>query len=223
MTEPTAWDRAWFRVQDELRASPGVRVLQELREPAAETTVDEVVLDAALYERSVGFGAIAGQWTTVEPYAPVTGEFYLEPLAQAVSADPPDFTSMLDSDDEAEEEERVAADLRVIDSAPFTGSGSYTAIRLQPGVTDPEVWFDDHTLGLWRMDLDFPAYAEFLLLTKGAFGWQHLFTRAPLGEWEFQSAARRIANMLDALPRLFPDHDYTPLLARSRERLDAAR
>lgn len=221
MASFTPWEQEWIRIQEALRQSPGVHVLQEIRGDIAEDHVIPSVgapgggqnIDASLYERSVRFSEIGSQWQTVGPYPPVVGEFYLTPLEEAVHEGPPDFTS----DFHAEEEQRIGHELRIIDDTPFTGAGSFAAIRVNPETPSPEVWFSDHLRGLWRMDLDYRSYVGLLRLTKGAFGWQHLFTQAPLEEEEFQRTADRIANMVDALPQIFPDHDYTTL----RERWEA--
>ncbi|MEU0570443.1 hypothetical protein ABZ297_34340 [Nonomuraea sp. NPDC005983] len=69
------------------------------------------------------------------------------------------------------------------------------------------------------MDVDYREYLDILQLTKGAFNWQFLFTRAPLGDGEFEPVCERIANMLDALPIMFPEHNYEPLRERFSARL----
>ncbi|WP_086710418.1 hypothetical protein [Streptomyces antimycoticus] len=223
MVNLTPWEQEWVQIQEDLRQSPGVQVLQEVRGDILEEDILSNARDSgggphfapSLFERSVRFSEIGSQWQTVEPYSFVVGEFFLTPLEQAVREDPPDFTSSFYSDDE----QRIGQGLRVIDDTPFTGAGSFTAIRLHSGSTDPELWFSDHLRGLWRMDLDYSTYVDFLRLTKGAFGWQHLFTQAPLEEEEFRRVTDRIVNMLDALPQIFPDRDCTPLRERWEARL----
>ncbi|MBP8539428.1 hypothetical protein [Streptomyces sp. MK37H] len=223
MVNLTPWEQEWVQIQEDLRQSPGVRVFQDVRGDIREGDLLRDAGDSgggphfaqSLYGRSVRFSEIGSQWQTVEPYGFVVGEFFLTPLKQAVHEDPPDFTSSFYSD----EEQRIGQELRVIDDTPFTGAGSFTAIRLDPESTGSEVWFSDHLRGLWRMDLDYSTYVDLLRLTKGAFGWQHLFTQAPLEDEEFQRTADRIVNMLDALPQIFPDRDYTPLRKRWEARL----
>ncbi|QPP08315.1 hypothetical protein G4Z16_20095 [Streptomyces bathyalis] len=223
MANLSAWDQEWLRVQRELRESVGVEVINEVNEPAfaenshneAADLRDEASVDSSLYRKSVRITKIGSQWQTVEPYPFVTGEFYLTPLTDVVWRDPPDFTSLFYT----EREERVGKDLRVIDACPFTGAGSFSAIRLRSSGGNPELWFSDHRRGLWRMELDYTTYMDLLRLTKGVFGWQHLFTRAPLGHDEFQTTVKWITRMLDALPRLFPDYDYSPLQERLEARL----
>ena len=224
MQNLTHWEQEWSRIQKELRQHPGVRVLRDTQGPVLQDAAppdppgnpeDHPYLDPSLYERSVLFSEIGSQWQTVDPYPTVNGEFFLTPLSKTVRENSPSFPPDLYSD----EEQRVGAELHVIDDAPFTGAGSFAAIRIQPGVTTSEIWFSDHVRGLWQMDLDYNTYVERLRLTKGAFGWQHLYTEAPLNDWEFEPTADRIARMFDVLPQMFPDYDYSDLRARLEARL----
>lgn len=216
MPELTAREQEWVRVQEELRRRPEIEVLHEYRgdvrtgEPRGSE--NGRAIDVPLRFRGIG-----SQWQTAGPGPAVTGEFYLD--TPSADEGPRDYVSTLDSSSAAEAEERIGRELRVIDSAPYTGTGSCGAIRPIPGNPEPEVWFDDSARGLWRMDLDYSGYLDGLRLTKGAFGWQHLFTRAPLGDWEFGPTMRRLETMLDVLPRIFPRHDYGPLRERLKSRL----
>lgn len=216
MAKRNTGDERWIDVLEELRSAAGVDVSNEVLSPIeSEPSMAGLSLESAAVECSPRFSEICSQWETVEPYAFVSGEFYLTSIARAVQSEAPDFSSSLHS----ESERALGAELRIIDEAPFTGSGSFAALRLQSGVTRPEIWYADHRQGLWRMDLDYCKYLDVLTVTKGSFDWQHLFTDAPLHREEFQRAVRRLTNMLDALPRIFPDHDYEPLKARLSERI----
>ncbi|MET9394032.1 hypothetical protein ABZY20_27100 [Streptomyces sp. NPDC006624] len=226
LEKPTPYEQGWLRILDALRDNPAVDVMNEVRLDidltAEDTAFDElaewegVEIDADLRAAYIRFAQLGVQWRTVAPCPELTGEFHLTPLPLAVHEDPPEFTSPLFSD-----ERRLLADkLRVIDDSPFTGTGSFTALRLQPGVGNPEVWFSDHrTNSLWLMDVDYCAYMDALRLTKGVFDWQHLFTDAPLDDDEFTGTAADLRAMLDVLPELFPTHDYTDLRARLEARL----
>ncbi|WP_409473050.1 hypothetical protein [Streptomyces sp. HC307] len=225
MTDMRAQDEAWIKVLAELRTTSGVDVSNEvlghleseaeLESLAAGGGAMGVSLDPELVECSPRFSEIGCQWGTVTPHTLVSGEFFLTPVLQAVREEAPDFSSSLHT----ETERAVGSQLRIIDEAPYTGSGSYAALRVQPRVADPEIWFAHHLQGLWRMDLNYCEYMRTLTVTKGCFDWQHLFTDAPLKSAEFSKSAQRLRNMLDVLPRIFPDHDYAPLHARLAERL----
>ncbi|MEU6918642.1 hypothetical protein [Streptomyces olindensis] len=225
LEEPTAYEEGWLKVLDELCESPGVDVLNEVRDDidltAEDTAFDDLAewegieIGAELRSEYIRFSQLGSQWRTLDPYPYLAGEFRLTPLPLAVHEDAPEFPSSLYSDEQRE----LATGFRVIDSSPFTGNGSFVALRLEPGGEDPEVWFSDHrTNTLWRMELDYRAYMDTLRLTKGVFDWQHLFTQAPLTEEEFGGTAADLRAMLEVLPELFPDHDYRHLLARLRER-----
>ncbi len=224
LEEPTAYETGWLDVVEGLRGNPGIKVLylnlgdiDLMAEDSAFDDLEEwegITLSPRVRGEYVRFSALGVQWTGIEPHV-VGGEFYLAPLPYRVHEDPPDFSSSLFSDDER----AVGAQLRIIDVNAVTGNGSYAALRLQPGVEDPEVWYSDSEFRLWKMSLDYHGYLEALRLTKGAFNWQHLFTDAPLADEEFESIARELRFMLEDLSALFPDHDYTPLHARLAERL----
>ncbi|MFJ8050589.1 hypothetical protein [Streptomyces luteogriseus] len=225
LDEPTPYEEDWLDVLDELRNSPAVDVLNEAREDidvtAEDTAFDDLAewegieIGAELRSAYIRFAQLGSQWRTVEPYPYLTGEFQLTPLPLAVHEDAPEFPSSLYSDEQRD----MATGFRVIDASPFTGTGSFVALRLQPGVENPEVWYSDHrTNTLWPMNLDYRAYMDALRLTKGVFDWQHLFTEAPLGDEEFAGAAADLRVMLDVFVEIFPDHDYSDLKARLRER-----
>ncbi|MGW7487935.1 hypothetical protein [Streptomyces sp. NPDC054786] len=227
MTDRTPFEECWLSILQSLRRSPGIHVMRDVEGPAELAVEDvlesfdeledreKVTLPPALQEPHLQLSEIGSQWKTVEPYAFVTAEFHFTPIAHLVHEDPPVFASSLSSDDERQ----LVSELRVIDEAPVTGMGSFAALRLQPEAEEPEIWFTDGERGIWKMDLDYFGYFEALQLTKGAFDWQHLFTEAPLDTEEFASAVDRLRNMLEALPRIFPDLDYAPLRSRLEERL----
>ncbi|WP_369269478.1 hypothetical protein AB5J55_04965 [Streptomyces sp. R11] len=226
LEEPTAYEEGWLKVLDELRDSPAVEVLNEAQDDidlmVEDSSFDDlaewegVELGQELRHAYVRFSQLGSQWRTVDTHQDLAGEFRLSPLPLAVHEDPPEFSSSLYSDEQRD----IASGFRVIDSSPFTGTGSFVAMRLQVGVTNPEIWFSDHrTNTLWRMDLDYVTYMENLRITKGVFDWQHAFTEAPLNDEEFVGVARELQAMLEILPSVFPDHDYAPLHARLAERL----
>ncbi|GGZ61607.1 hypothetical protein [Streptomyces bluensis] len=221
--ELTAYEEGWMRILEELQESPGTQVLNEIvgevEASADASSFDDleewegIRLAPSYHDDFIRFEMLGSQWQTVPPFTFAAGEFRLTPLPLAVHEDPPDFSSSLYSDEDRE----MGEQLRIIDEHPFTGSGFFVALRLQPGIEDPEVWLSDNT-GLWKMGLDYRQYLEALRLTKGAFGWQHLFTEAPVGSEQFETIANQLHSMLDVLPELFPDHDYTDLKTRLRER-----
>jgi hypothetical protein len=226
LEEPTAYELDWLAILDDLRDSPAIEVLHEVRDDidlmAEDSSFDDlaewdgVELDAEVRRAYVRFSQLGSQWRTVAPHLDLAGEFRLRPLPLVVHEDAPEFHSSLYSDEQRE----LATGFRVIDSSPFTGTGSFVAVRLRPGAGNPEIWFSDHrTNTLWEMDLDYVGYLETLRLTKGVFHWQHLFTEAPLDDEEFAGVAADLQAMLGFLPSVFPDREYAPLHARLAQRL----
>ncbi|MFI9047085.1 hypothetical protein [Streptomyces sp. NPDC053427] len=60
------------------------------------------------------------------------------------------------------------------------------------------------------MDVDLCGYLDALCVTKGAYGWQYLFTDVSLAEDDHEVTAEFLTEMLAVLPDVFPAHDYEP-------------
>ncbi|MFC4908791.1 hypothetical protein [Actinomadura gamaensis] len=172
----------------------------------------EITAPAGLADCFVRFRGLGRQWTTTEPG--VGGEFFLTSLAHAK---PQAYDSWIDPWEGGKR--FPSAELRIIDEHPVTGTGNFAGIRLRPGGGEPELWWSTIRYADWRLDIGYREYLDTLLLTRGAFGWQFLFTRAPLATEEFDLVRARLERTLDALPGLFPEDDYTHLKRRFEERL----
>ncbi|NUP16886.1 MAG: hypothetical protein HOZ81_12420 [Streptomyces sp.] len=99
-------------------------------------------------------------------------------------------------------------------------SGRLAALRVPMDVSPGgEVWFFDMRQGAIPMELDYPAYLENLLVTKGVIGWQYLYCAPEDCGMGFFPIVDGLTEMLDVFPRLFPAHDYTDLRARLEARL----
>ncbi|MFJ6884582.1 hypothetical protein ACIQRC_07080 [Streptomyces californicus] len=158
--------------------------------------------------------SIGIQWQT-EDDKPITGEFHLPHLLNSVYSGAP--TSPPESATAGQRE--VFSQLRMIDDQSRWGGDSFTAIRVHPGVTDPELWHFSVGHGLKKLDLKYCQYFEALLLTKGVYAWQFLFSETSLRDREHEHTRWRMKKMLHVLPRLFPAEDYSILESRLRERL----
>ncbi|WP_159054608.1 hypothetical protein [Streptomyces dysideae] len=215
------------------------RVLQEIRETAEfdvhRAQLDEIVylfdvretvfeelaeedglpLSRRVQEYFFRYGAVEAAWRSRRPDTALVGEFKLHHIMSAVANKR--MTKFWKGENEAER--ALYNDLRIIDDTPQTGSGRMALLRAAPGVTDPEVWFFDMRQGAMRMELDYPGYLEALLVTKGVIGWQYLYCEPELCGEGFIPLEDGLSEMLDVLPRLFPDHDYTDLRVRLEERL----
>ncbi|WP_285939102.1 hypothetical protein [Actinomadura xylanilytica] len=226
MAELTAYEAGWRKVCEDLDDHPGIEVLQRhegefdtgLADAAAawETLVhpQKVTAPAGLGQCQLRFHGLGRQWQTVAAKARVAGEFFVGHIGRA---GPPAIDEIEPWGDD--DGEFPASQLRVIDVHPYTGTGQIVGLRLLPGGGEPEIWWTDRQYGDWKLDIGYREYLNTLQTTKGAFMWQLLFTQAPLGEEEFASVRRRLEDMLEVLPALFPEHDYEPLRNRLAARL----
>jgi len=227
MAELTPYERSWVSVLDELRTCAALRVSRAESGPVSQVFGDAptefanleefegISLDPALQRCYFRFVSMSAAWEVVESEVSIAGEFDVTHISDALSGSPPELGWPNPSPAEAE----LLSQLRSFDGTTMTGGGHLTALRIQPGVRNPELWFDTGPLGVHRMDLDYCSYLEALRMTKGTFGWQYLFTEVSLAQDDHAGTGQRLRGMIDLFPRLFPDHDYTELRARLEERL----
>ncbi|MEE1792105.1 hypothetical protein PUR28_15205 [Streptomyces sp. BE308] len=168
------------------------------------------------------FHELGAKWETLGSLSKVKGEFYLIDFHDALlSSDPGTERGSTDFHRE------FLSQLRPIDRTPRSGAGIQTYIRMQAGVDDLELWYSDiadigkspYPPGFIKLDIGYCEYLETLLLTKGAYGWQYLFSDISLGRGDFSDSANNLENMLRVFPELFPDRDYSSLRPRLEARL----
>ncbi|MDH6224163.1 hypothetical protein [Streptomyces sp. MJP52] len=173
---------------------------------------DGLPFSPAVQQYFFRFGEMAAHWWSPDEGSSLAGEFRLTHLYG---------TSLMSytwtGSNELERE--LFTELRVFDDTPRSGTGYLSAFRATRGITDPDVWFFDTHQGLMEMDLEYGTYLDNLLITKGTFGWQYLFCDTGMPDAGFASVAKGLKEMLEVFPVIFPDHDYTDLRARLRERL----
>ncbi|MGH9195238.1 MAG: hypothetical protein ACRD1T_05820 [Acidimicrobiia bacterium] len=161
------------------------------------------------------YNEIGASWRITGTHSVAVGEFFLTHIYRCVAEN-----FMEDSwEPRNGTEERIFPDLRIIDDPAWGGSGMVTAIRVAPGVSNPEIWFYDLQRGLFQLAMNYGEYLENLLTTKGIAGWQYLFADVQLGEPAFRPVASHLKGAFEMIPDVFPDHDYTPLQMRLEERL----
>lgn len=68
------------------------------------------------------------------------------------------------------------------------------------------------------MEVTYREYLDALLVTKGTYGWQYLYTDVSLGRG-FGGVRRYLQGMIELFPEIFPNHDYSPLVERLEARL----
>ncbi|MCT9142819.1 hypothetical protein [Streptomyces violarus] len=230
--EPTAVERAWIDVFEELRNCPDVLLdLDTLEFPGGDVADadgafaslaerDGIVLDPSLKECYLRFSDLAAGWgagMTEEDEDPLfAGEFDLIPLVRALR----DSAPVDRSPDPSSEQREFLSELRDFDVTSLSGTGKVASLRIRQGVVhNPEIWFSDGRGGIHQMDVDLCGYLDALRITKGTFGWQYLFTNVSLSHDRFEVTARFLNEMLQVFPDLFPAHNYEPLRVRLAERL----
>lgn len=152
------------------------------------------------------------------------GEFHVADLFTAVRKRPPNLAWTGSPAEELD----FFDELRVVDDTPLSATGRLAAVRVQKQVDPWELWYYDMELTsiegrnrqYVKLDLTYPRYLEQLAITKGALGWQHLFTdEAPLGHPDFEDVKNQLVAMLEVFPRLFPAWNYAELASRLEARL----
>ncbi|GAA5093076.1 hypothetical protein [Nocardia iowensis] len=227
MTDLSPQEQRYMQLLDELQQARGIEVYFEERGPVEKIYGDVpttfarlaelhgLILDPELQQGFLRFEGVSSHWGIYLEDTYLSGEFSVRHLGAAMFA----TAKHLVTEDSTEFERHLYPQLRVFDSQPRTGVGTMAALRIQPGVTTPEIWYYHGTRGTFRLDLNYREYLDALLVTKGAHGWQYLFADVDMKNDEFHGPATNMRIMLAAFPDLFPDHDYSPLRARLAERL----
>lgn len=220
--EPNAYEARWDELCGGLDAHPRIKVLYRIdggldaaagdAETAWTTLAGTTGASspAGLAGRFQRFRQLGRQWDVTPGGG--GGEFFLTHLA---AAKPQAYESWIDS--WKDEERFSSSELRIIDEHPITGTGGFAGIRLRPG-GEPELWWSTIQYADWKLDIGYREYMDALMLTRGVFHWQFLFTRAPLATEEFDGVRRLLKASLEELPVLFPQDDFGPLRRRFEER-----
>lgn len=208
----------------EVRESPLLDVLDQHRGPggpgADPTGLFEMLaedgypLEPRLQECFFPYRNMALYWRAADSGTTLVGEF------DVVSIDiTPETRLAVDDLARKESDRALLSELRILDDISRGGEGRLAAMRFQPGVTNPEIWFLDRYHDYVRLDLDYRDYLDHLFITKGVTGWQYLFADVRLGEREYAYVLENLRNMLRIFPDEFPEYDYAPLTARLEARL----
>lgn len=144
----------------------------------------------------------------------LSGEFSIRSLHSCL------IGNYLTFDDErlTGEQQETMGNLKVFEETP--GNGRMTGLLFPDTERVPDIWLYDISQPiLVRLDIDFTTYLDTLLTTKGVLGWQYLFADLDLSSHHFRSTVTDLKEMLDYLPRLFPERNYEPLNSRLEARL----
>ncbi|MET9833111.1 hypothetical protein ABZ078_28295 [Streptomyces sp. NPDC006385] len=222
----TLFEKRCARVFREMCDAPGVNVSEaefgEIRSPFDDPAVifrrlessKSLPLGSEVQRNFFRFHEIKMYWRSSRPDSHMVGEFHLTHLYRSVAGNHVSNTREGKTDRERE----LYDELRIFDDTPSTGTGRLTALRVVNGSSNPEIWFFDMRPRTLPMDLDYGAYLDTLLATKGTIGWQYLFCDVEFGDPGFTPVVKGLAEMLEVFPQLFPDYDYSDLKARFRER-----
>ncbi|MET7712169.1 hypothetical protein [Streptomyces sp. NPDC005407] len=220
---------------EEIRTSPFLEAQcgssEELAEPVEDLLPlyehnpdwEGVEFDERLLNCSLRFTDLGGRWETSGDLPEIYGEFNLLHFYDVF--DQPEGPSR--GQETTDFQQEFLSQLRFFDHTPRSGAGMMTYIRMQPNVAPLEIWYQDiadigsdpYPTNFIKMDITYCEYLEALILTKGTYGWQYLYTDVSLRGGEFHSKASYLEHMLDVFPRIFPSYDYSSLLVRLEERL----
>jgi hypothetical protein len=227
VTKMTEFEENLVAMLDELRDAPGIEVDIDNQgdiadefgdaESAFQLVADwfDMPLRPSLQRCYMRFSQFWCHWRYEAEGMAFPGEMRMSYLLAALGTPTPPLASASSSTSERQLYEQ----LRVLDDRPESGTGALAAIRLQPSVDSPEIWYYDPAHGTFKMDVDYCQYLDAILVTKGTSGWQYLFTEAPLASREFVGPVTNLKSMLEVFPEVFPAHDYEPLRQRLSERL----
>lgn len=224
--DPTPIERRFLDMIESLRANDAIDVSGERREDISEVVEDSlagfsqleevfgITLDPALKDHHVRYWELGIHWYAAGASVGAGGEFVLHELVDALMSGPPDAGSARD-----EEERALFEELRVVDHQPEGGVAAFAAVRLSGDTLAPRMWVYRFPYGTVELDLDYPGYLEALLLTKGFYGWQFLYTDVRLADQAYAPLVDLIRTGLDFLAETLPDPRYEELETRLSNRL----
>ncbi|MEU9879872.1 hypothetical protein [Streptomyces phaeochromogenes] len=207
-----------IEVIDELRGEINQPFSELLPLTDFERDWRDVSLDFDTLEESSRLDEIGVYWQTKPPLPQFFGEYRIPSPYEVLAQGTQDTGGM--------GIQRVQRDflrqLRYIDHAWQSGSGSTTWIRMSPNTSPLEIWQHDLTMtggtpyphGYVQLDITYRKYIETLILTKGTRGWQYLFADVPFRDSPIAEIAENVTHMLQVFPDLFPEHDYSELQQR---------
>lgn len=183
---------------------------------------NDLYLDPDAFEGALRF-AIGASWDFSASGEELAGEYSIpSPLEIMMQHASPLARSLKDPFQRA-----FAAQLRAMDSDAFAGGGFTTYVRMDPTTPHQEIWFNElvgiggppHPYGFVKLNLSYKKYLEILVLTKGIYGWQYLFSDISFSDSAIRHHREGLSRGLQVFPDMFPDHDFTELQQRLEARL----
>lgn len=224
--DPTPIERRFLAMIDSLKRSESISTNGEKKRAISELAEDsiagfsqlkdqfEITLDPALKDCHVRYWELGIHWYAAGASVGAGGEFVLHELVDALMSGPPDADGL--RDDGVHE---LFEQLRVIDYQPEGGRFFFAAVRLTGDTIAPRMWMYHFPYGAFELELDYHGYLEALLLTRGLYHWQFLYTDIRLSGPTYAPIVNQIRTGLDFLKAVQPDPRYAELENRLAERL----
>ncbi|ALC28664.1 hypothetical protein ABE83_17355 [Streptomyces sp. CFMR 7] len=119
------------------------------------------------------------------------------------------------------EADRLVAELKIFETHPVGGTGTYTGLKLTADHGSPEIWYFDLRQGPTRLHISYGDYLDVTLLAKGLYDWQYLYAEPDPSNYGMRASVPYLRNGLDFLAQEFPDSDLSDLRIRLEERAAA--
>ncbi|MCX4963221.1 hypothetical protein OHA98_00010 [Streptomyces sp. NBC_00654] len=155
-------------------------------------------------------------WRGTGEQESLAGEFRLVQILDAIIGGAPKW---LTQEGWPEGDIALHSDFRIFDSQFMGGVGTFAALRMQSGAQNPEVWYFNVTYGSLKLDIGYADYMDYLLLTRGIYYWQYLFSEIPAEHYNFETIGSELEKSIDFLEEKFPESDYSELRSRLAVRI----
>ncbi|MEU5283107.1 hypothetical protein AB0G97_03660 [Streptomyces sp. NPDC020755] len=225
----TDYERRLREMIEQVQAQESIRT--ERYEPGPIATYMERPEDALKIARIVGDGPLptgltsnfhrhsmlSFAWRSLEPFEAIAGEIHLIHIAEALVRRPRE-EQVAKTDSEAG---RLVAELKIFETHPVGGTGTYSALRLTASQNSPEVWYFDLRQGPTRLHISYGDYLDATLRTKGLYDWQYLYAEPDPSNYGMRVSVPYLRDGLGLLAQKFPDDDLSDLRTRLEERAAA--
>ncbi|MFJ5047949.1 hypothetical protein [Streptomyces sp. NPDC088719] len=153
-------------------------------------------------------------WRSLEPFEAIAGEFHLIHIAEALIRGPRE-EQIAKTDSEVDQ---LVAELKIFETHPVGGTGTYSALRLIPDQNSPEIWYFDLRQGPTRLHISYGDYLDAMLRTKGLYDWQYLYAEPDPSNYGMRVSMPYLSDGLTLLAERFPNDDLSDLLIRLEDR-----
>ncbi|MFD7070435.1 hypothetical protein ACFV97_24730 [Streptomyces sp. NPDC059913] len=153
-------------------------------------------------------------WRGLEPFQEIAGEFHITHVADVLIRG----THRNPLAGNASETEKLVADLRIFETHPVGGTGTYSALRLTSDPGSAELWYFDLRQGPTRLHIKYGEYLDAMLRTKGLYDWQYLFAQPDPQNYGMRVSLPYLRKGIEFLTHEFPEDDLADLQDRLEQR-----